>query len=131
MTETKIIKQTKNNKLKQPLTNQELLKITGVLTSNLRTRESSDIPYMAFFRMEEGRDKEGYYCPSHRMEHKLAECIKQKCKECEIPVVFRIGGPPECKPMIKKGDRVILEGEFANSSKSSRPSFTCYSYQIL
>jgi hypothetical protein len=35
------------------------------------------------------------------------------------------------KPQLKKGDKVILEGKFSSSEKSSRPSFTCYKYQIL
>jgi hypothetical protein len=35
------------------------------------------------------------------------------------------------KPQLKKGDKVILEGEFNSSKDSNRPSFTCYSYQIL
>lgn len=126
----------------------EQTKITGILTSNLRTRKSSDTPYMAFIR------------ESNNNKHSLIECQTQQCKNCEIPVVFRIeqkvdwkktkfyskfddevnewldkkGAPPLkewVKPNLSKGDKVILEGEFSPSKQSNRPSFTCYSYQIL
>ena len=79
-------------------------------------------------------------------KHSLEECQAEECKSCEIPIIFRIKDS-ECdsshhilsdgicyiKPSLKlkKGDSVILAGEFANSSKSNRPSFTCYSYQVL
>ena len=58
----------------------ELTKIRGILTSNLRTRTSADVPYMAFLRLETADFK----------NHSLAECSANKCKDCEIPVVFRI-----------------------------------------
>lgn len=125
------------NNQAQPSNRTEQTKIQGILTSNLRTRKSSNTPYMAFFR--KFRD-----CEIHTLE----KCIKSQCKECEIPVVFRLK-PCEYKdcqchtykPNLKKGDRVILEGEFSESKKSHRPSFrndkpkrlsfTCYGYEVL
>lgn len=93
---------------------------------------------MAFFRAND--DCERVY------RHSLAECEAQRCKDCEIPVVFRIpkysffteshlkyyGYDPEyIKPQLKKGDKVQLEGEFSQSKESNRPSFTCSAYQII
>ena len=105
----------------------KLTKTQGILTSNLRTRKSSNTPYMAFFRPF--RDCE---------EHTIEKCEASKCQKCEIPVVFRLK-PCEYKdcqchtykPSLKKSDRVVLEGEFANSQKSNRPSFTCSAYEII
>jgi hypothetical protein len=34
------------------------------------------------------------------------------------------------KPKLTKGQTVILEGQWAESN-GNRPSFTCYSYQVL
>lgn len=112
----------------KPQEKKQLEKIKGILTSNLRTRTSSNTPYMAFFRAND--DCEKVY------RHSLAQCEAQKCKECEIPVIFRIktcdGSSHNCyKPNLKKGDRVILEGEFSQSKDSNRPSFTCYNYEII
>lgn len=116
----------------QPFNRTEQTKIQGILTSNLRTRTSSAIPAMAFFRPE-------YLCKSQK--HSWEECQRTKCQECEIPVIFRIKETGiihksedtflEIKPNLKKGDLVILEGEFSNSKKSNRLSFTCYSYEVL
>ena len=106
-------------------------KIKGILTSNIRTRTSTDVPYMTFFRLKYS-DRE--------ISHSDAElCANAKCKKCEIPVIFRINKGwnhltktfDTAKPNLKKGDAVILEGTWANSEKSNRPSFTCYSYQVL
>ena len=142
MKETKIFE---NNKVAQPSKATEQIKIKGILTSNIRTRTSTDVPYMAFFRAND--DCEKVY------RHSLTECEAQKCKECEIPVIFRItvithldhlpedafciykyrslGEKHWAKPNLKKGDSVILEGEFSRSKDSNRPSFTCYSYQLI
>jgi hypothetical protein len=35
------------------------------------------------------------------------------------------------KPQLKKGNKVILEGEFNSSKDSNRPSFTCYAYKLI
>lgn len=104
--------------------------LTGILTSNLRSKPSSQVEYMAFFRPYRECEK-----------HSWEECETTKCQKCEIPVIFRIISPtfihgnklytPKPKPELSKGDTVILEGEFSPSEKSSRPSFTCYSYRIL
>lgn len=81
--------------------------------------------------------------------HSQTECKESKCKDCELPVIFRVksqevihkdcwtaGSCQNCpreeiKPKLKKGDRVILEGKFEQSKSKNRPSFTCYSYQVL
>lgn len=121
--------------------NSKLTKIQGILTSNLRTRKSSDTPYMAFFRNDSVN------------KHSLEKCERTKCQDCEVPVVFRIantdhdnhlpdnftcvikhrefGDSHWIKPNLSKGDKVLLTGHWAKSDQSKRPSFTCYSYQIL
>jgi len=90
---------------------------------------------------------------SANIKHSLKECEAQKCQQCEIPVIFRIpkethsdhlpeaftcvfkyrelGDAHWIKPKLKKGDKVLLEGIFASSDHSPRPSFTAYSYQII
>jgi hypothetical protein len=55
----------------------KIIQIQGTLTSNIHSRKSSDTPYYAFLR-------------SNNNKHSLAECIKSKCKDCEMPVIFRI-----------------------------------------
>lgn len=57
----------------------ELTKIQGILTSNLRSKLSSQVEYMAFFRLEPEYEK-----------HSSKECAKAKCQHCEIPLVFKI-----------------------------------------
>lgn len=132
MTETKIF----NNKNEgASVANSQLYqqptKITGVLTSQIRPKSSANVDSYGYLRTKEDK-------------HSLAECERTKCRECEIPVIFKIKAP-ECdgshhlfskmfcwlKPSLKKGDSVLLEGEFSPSKKSNRPSFTCYSYQII
>ncbi|WNE40819.1 MAG: hypothetical protein mread185_000276 [Mycoplasmataceae bacterium] len=109
---------------------EKFTKITGTLTSNIRTRESSNTPYYAFFRSDDNS------------KHSLAKCIKSKCKDCEIPVIFRTQRTTTCqtpephqhqetgKPLLSKDDQIIIQGNWAKSDHSSRPSFTCYSYQL-
>lgn len=111
-----------------------IIQIQGILTSNLRIRKSTDVPYMAFFRPE-------YNCASQK--HSWEECERTKCQSCEIPVIFRLKDPGcdeshflrknHCwiEPNLKKGDSIILAGEFSPSQKSNRPSFTCYNYTVL
>lgn len=132
MTETKIF----NNKnegvsVANSQLYQQLTKITGVLTSNLRIKTSTNVPVMAFFRSNSAN------------KHSLAECETTKCQECEIPIIFKIKDPTcdgshhlwgeNCwiKPKLKKGDKAILEGKFSPSEKSNRPSFTCSDYQLI
>ena len=106
-------------------------KISGILTSQIRSKPSSDVPYMVYLRPESANTK-----------HSLKECEAQKCQSCEIPVVFKLREQgystyvpslnKHClKPRLNKGDSVILEGKFASSEYSERPSFTAYSYQII
>jgi len=119
----------------QPSNRTEQTKIRGILASNIRSRKSTDVPYMAFLRL----------ATADFANHSLAECSASKCQDCEIPVVFRIFNPdkfrtvnpnyiqPEdfwLKPNLTKGQTVILEGTWAKSN-GNRPSFTCYSYQVL
>ena len=125
--------------------NSKLTKISGILTSQIRTRQSSDTPFMAFVRLEYNEHLDRYW--SCKNKHGLLECIAEKCQECETPVIFRISNSKCCqgsdgsghlgsgvrwlKPKLKKGDSVILEGKFSPSENSNRPSFTCYSFEIL
>lgn len=126
-----------NDKKNKP---QQLTQISGTLTSNLRTRKSTDVPYMAFLRLE------WEYETRNNEQHSLEECETTKCKDCEIPVIFKMQkysflteshlkyygrDPLWIKPHLKKGDKVILEGTWAKSDHSNRPSFTCYNYQVL
>ena len=107
----------------------KITKITGILTSAVRTKPS-DNTYMVFLRPINKDEK-----------HSLTECEATKCQSCEIPVVFKIKKYPVfkeddynqvlLKPNLSKGDKVLLTGEFSPSKKNHRPSFTCYSYQIL
>ena len=78
MKETKIFK---NNEVLTNLAKEtvERNKITGILTSQIRSKPTSDAPYYAFFRPDSANAK-----------HSLVECEKQKCQDCEIPVIFRI-----------------------------------------
>jgi len=116
--------------------NNQQTKITGILTSSIRTKESSNTPYYCFFRPDSANSK-----------HSLEECERIICKDCEIAVIFRIKrcdynclvkecAIPKCqncwiKPNLKKGDKVILAGKFSQSEDNNRPSFTCYSYRLI
>jgi hypothetical protein len=69
------------NKFEKDASLPKLTKIQGILTSNIRSRTSTDVPYMAFFRLKYS-DRE--------IAHSDAElCANAKCKDCEIPVIFR------------------------------------------
>jgi hypothetical protein len=70
-----------------------LTKVQGILTSQIRTRLSSDTPAMAFFRIEEciNCHNTKQLCQVLRAKHKsCTECAEAKCQECEIPVIFRV-----------------------------------------
>ncbi|WNE40351.1 MAG: hypothetical protein GBAus27B_000418 [Mycoplasmataceae bacterium] len=115
-------------------TNQEteLVKLKGELTSNIRTKASTNTPYYAFLKSEDCVNCHNVreICQALTPKHKNCdECAKQKCQECEIPVIFRL--KEETKPNFKKGNKVILEGNFSVSKQAKRPSFTCYFYQLL
>ncbi|WNE40141.1 MAG: hypothetical protein GBAus27B_000208 [Mycoplasmataceae bacterium] len=96
---------------------EKFTKLTGILTSKIWTRESSNTPYYSFFRRND------------ISKHSLSVCEKIKCQECEIPIIFRLTNSN--KPQLEKNNQVILAGQWANSDHSSRPSFTCYSYQLI
>ena len=91
--------------------------IKGKLTSQIWTRKSSDTPYYAFIRSDDNQ------------KHSRTACERMKCRDCEIPVIFRLSNP--IKPQLEKNNQVILKGKWANPTKSSCHSFTCYSYQLL
>jgi len=102
MTETKIF----NNKNEGVLVAnsrlyQQPTKITGILTSQIRSKPSSDTPFMAFSRSDSSN------------KHSLAECERTKCKDCEIPVIFRIKKVTErtFKKYFRQGLNAILEEE--------------------
>jgi len=119
--------------------NKNWITISGIATSEVRTRKKTDVEAMIFFRLKENN------------KHSLKECVENKCKSCETPVIFRIqettwekrplkeleniNWVPKksfnyIKPQIKKGDNLQLGGYFADTHKP-RPSFTAYSYQVL
>jgi hypothetical protein len=93
------------------LNNNNLTKLQGTLTSKINSRESSNTPYYAFFRKNDDN------------KHSLAQCIKSKCKDCEIPIIFRtqrniICQKPEPhqhqetgKPLLNKDDQIIIQGQ--------------------
>jgi hypothetical protein len=83
---------------KDKSTNSKSIELKGVLTSNLRSRKSTDIPAMAFFRTDENNNK-----------HSLSECQQSQCKSCEIPVIFRLSS--QSKVNLIKGKRALLKGK--------------------
>ena len=86
--------------------NKQLSKITGILTSRIEVKPSSDVPAYGFFKLTD--------------------------KEVDIPVVFRIKENNNwIKPQIKKGSTCLLVGEWKESKENNRPSFTCSTYQLL
>ena len=78
-----------------------LIKIQGILTSRIETKDKENQPYYYGF-------------------------FKIKDQEAEIPVIWK----KQAKPNIPKGSQVLLQGNWAQSN-NSRPSFTCSNYQIL
>ncbi|WNE40105.1 MAG: hypothetical protein GBAus27B_000172 [Mycoplasmataceae bacterium] len=95
------------NNIRVPVANSELnkqlIKIQGKLTSQIRQRSESDPYYYAF--------------------------IKLKNQGADLPVIFRV--KEENKLELKKGDYVELAGNYSNSDKNIRKSFTCFTYQLL
>ncbi|WNE40727.1 MAG: hypothetical protein mread185_000184 [Mycoplasmataceae bacterium] len=81
----------------------KLVKIQGKLTSQVRQRSEKDPYYYAF--------------------------IKLKGHGADLPVIFRI--KEENKLALKKGDLVELSGNYSNSNKNIRKSFTCFSYNLV
>jgi hypothetical protein len=95
----------------EPAKKDNLVKLQGILTSNIRTRESSNTPYYAFFRTDDNQ------------KHSRAVCERAKCQECEIPIIFRPKLTTVCqqpephqhqetgKPYLNKNNQVILIGK--------------------
>ena len=103
-------------KPKQP--NKDWVLISGVATSQVRSKTTSDTPAYIFLRINNNK-------------HSQAECADLACRNCEIPVIFRIKQEQKfIKPTINKGDNLTLTGYFADVDKP-RPSFTAYNYQNL
>jgi len=103
---------------KQQPNNKDWITISGVATSQIRNKSTTDTPAYIFLRQKNNK-------------HSLKECVENKCKSCEIPVIFRIKQDYQfIKPNINKGDNLQLGGYFADTHKP-RPSFTAYSYQNL
>jgi len=101
---------------KQP--NKEWITISGIATSQIRTKQTTDTPAYIFLR------------PNNN-NHSQSVCADSKCRNCEIPVIFRIKQDYQfIKPNINKGDNLQLGGYFTDTYKP-RPSFTAYSYQNL
>ena len=82
----------------------ELVKITGILTSPIQLRgENASEPYYYSF-------------------------IRLKGQSIDLPVIFKTNHQ---EINLKKSDTVELTGNYSNSNKNVRKSFTCHSYQIL
>lgn len=101
---------------KQIQTNQEqatqkgLSKVEGILTSPLQINwpKEGTPYYLGFFQLEG--------------------------LEQDIPTIFKLDSDEnwaENKPDIPPKAKVLLEGKWANSDNSPRPSFTCLAYQII
>ena len=84
-----------------------LTTLQGFTTSQIRKREKlSDTPAYCF--------------------------LKTSSQEQDIPTIFRIKENSSwIKPKIPKHSYLEVQGTFANSEKSSRLSFTAYSYKLL
>jgi uncharacterized OB-fold protein len=81
-----------------------LIKITGTLTSPIQLRgEGTPEPYYYSF-------------------------IRLKGQSIDLPVIFKI---KDQEIALKKNDKVELTGNYSNSNKNIRKSFTAYSYQLL
>src|SRR4051794_23944957 len=80
----------------------KLIKIQGTLTSPIQLRgENTPEPYYYSF-------------------------IRLKGQNIDLPVIFK-----EKPTNLKKSDELELTGNYSNSDKNVRKSFTAYSYQLL
>jgi hypothetical protein len=80
-------------------------KINGTLTSPIQLRED--------------KTKEPYYY----------SFIRLKGQKIDLPIIFKDNNWQE--PLLKKGIELELTGNYSNSDKNVRKSFTAYTYQIL
>src|SRR3954447_21173926 len=89
--------------------NQQLTKIKGILTSQIRKREEKEPYYYAF--------------------------VKLKGHGADLPVIFKVKNLDDTnnfvEPKLKKGNLVELTGHYSNSDKNIRKSFTCSAYELL
>jgi len=86
----------------------ELVKIRGTLTSPIQLRdENTPEPYYYSF-------------------------IRLKGQSIDLPVIFKIKENNQIiEPNLKKGTELELTGNYSNSDKNVRKSFTAYSYHLL
>jgi hypothetical protein len=84
-----------------------LNKVEGLLTSPIKLKAiNSKEPYFwAFFQLEG--------IPS------------------EIPVIFKVDSGEPTPPPIPPRRKILLEGKWADSPTSSRPSFTCWAFEVI
>ena len=89
--------------------NQQLTKIKGTLTSQIRKREETSPYYYAF--------------------------VKLKGHGADLPVIFKVKNLDDpnnfVEPQLKKGNLVQLTGHYSNSDKNIRKSFTCSAYELI
>ena len=87
--------------------NQQLTKIKGILTSQIRRRDEEKEPYYYAF-------------------------VKLKGHGADLPVIFKVKNLDDpnnfVEPKLKKGNLVALTGHYSNSDKNIRKSFTCSAY---
>ena len=62
----------------QPNKNKEWITISGIATSEVRSKSTSDTPAYIFLRQKNNN------------KHSQLECVNTECQSCETPVVFRI-----------------------------------------
>jgi len=111
MTATKEVKiATKNQGVSIASSGQkQLITIQGTLTSPIQLRG-------------EGTQEFYYY-----------SFIRLKGQSIDLPVIFKIKDEKNnlTEPQIKKGTELELTGNYSNSNKNIRKSFTAHSYQLL
>ncbi|CAI2161554.1 13849_t:CDS:10 [Funneliformis geosporum] len=88
--------------------NQQLTKIKGILTSQIRRRDEEKEPYYYAF-------------------------VKLKGHGADLPVIFRVQDKSNnlIEPQLKKSNLVQLTGHYSHSDKNIRKSFTCSFYELL
>ena len=88
--------------------NQQLTKIKGILTSQIRRRDEEKEPYYYAF-------------------------VKLKGHGADLPVIFRVQDKSNnlIEPKLKKGNLVQLTGHYSHSDKNIRKSFTCSAYELI
>jgi hypothetical protein len=89
--------------------NQQLTKIKGILTSQIRRRDEEKEPYYYAF-------------------------VKLKGHGADLPVIFKVKDLDDpnnfTEPSLKKGNLVQLTGHYSHSDKNIRKSFTCSAYEL-